>query len=87
MHMIKKLLMIVTFIAAVVAITTGLMSMWDKIISDDTPMWEQSIPLDELEKYRGKDGIIRIEKGISITPEEICDDTGSGSDQADIPCD
>jgi len=49
---------------------------------------EQTVDPETLERYRDGDGTIRLEKGITILPEEeICYDTGSGSDQTDIHCD
>lgn len=71
----KKLLIWLTFVATITGIIAGGIAIYDRI--NKKPMWEQSIPLDELEKHRGEDGTIRIEKGIIITPGEEGDDAGS----------
>lgn len=64
----KKVAALLACIAAVLSIATGVIFIIDKV--NPKPMWEQSIPLDELEKYRNGDGSIHIEKGITINPEE-----------------
>jgi hypothetical protein len=67
----KTFMTIMGLIAMFVGIVAGVISIhgWYEDRNKE-PMWEQSIPLDELEKYRGKDGTIRIEKGITIEPKD-----------------
>lgn len=63
-----KVAALLAIAATAITIATGVITLIDK--ATERPMWEQSIPLDELEKYRKGNGTIRIEKGITITPEE-----------------
>ena len=87
-----------TAIATVLGLITGGLALHDYITTDKRDIAiehrdgsltiEQTVDPETLKKYRDGDGTIRLEKGITILPEEeICDDTGSGSDQADIYCD
>ena len=77
MNMIKKLIMIITAIAAIVGIATGLVTMWDKLFPNDELTIEQRLSPEMMKELKEGDGTIIIEKGITIRRE---DDTRSGSD-------
>jgi hypothetical protein len=71
---IKKVIQIIIVIAAIVSITVGLMSMYEKIFPGDELTIEQRLSPEMMEELKNGDGTITIEKGITIRRE---DDTGS----------
>jgi hypothetical protein len=84
----KDAIIFITVVSATIGIALGLISIYEKIFPGDELTIEQRLSPEMMEKLKNGDGTITIEKSITITPEEeICDDTGSGSDQTDIPCD
>ena len=73
---VKNIILFITFVSAAIGIAVGLISIVDRIFSDELVI-EQRLSPEMMEELKKGDGTITIEKGITIRRE---DDTRSGSD-------